>query len=296
MKRVTLTVTACVLAVIALLSVGVQAQDTNTQKRTFMTFSNTVEMPGVTLPAGTYLFRLADTDSRNVVQVLSQDEKDVLGQWLFVQSERPQASDETVVMFKEAREGSTPAVQSWYYPGERIGREFIYPKDQGTKIAARTGNAVMTEDGRVSPDAAQTASADAQAGAPAPSASASASADQANASAQATGAAADNSADNSNAGLVAGNSIPAPAADQNAQSQSAAVGTSGAAASGAVGTSGAEAQADRAVSNDAAAPVREGQTARAELPRTASPLPLSGLVGLLALFGALGTRSLAARR
>jgi hypothetical protein len=260
MKRVTLTVTACLLAVIALLGVSVKAQDTNTQKRTFMTFSNTVEMPGVTLPAGTYLFRIADTESRNVVQVLSQDEKQVLGQWLFVQAERPEVSSDTVVMFKEAREGSTPAVQFWYYPGERSGREFIYSKDQAAKIAARTGVAVLSDDGRITAEQAQASAADAapateQAAAP---------------------------VSNDNAGLVAGNTIPAPEPTPQA-----------------VGTAGADTPqvTDRAaVEPQPQAPVREAQTARAELPRTASPLPLSGLIGLLALFGALGTRSLAAAR
>jgi hypothetical protein len=262
MKRVTLTVTACVLAVIALLGVSVAAQDANTQKRTFMTFSNTVEMPGVTLPAGTYTFRIADNASRNVVQVLSRDEKEVLGQWLFVPADRPEASSDTVVMFKEAREGSTPAVQFWYYPGERTGREFIYSKDQAAKIAARTGAGVLTEEGRITSEQAQ-ASADAarvadQAGAP---------------------------ATDSNAGLVAGNAIPSPEPAPAPQPE--AIGTSGA---------GAPQATDRAVVNDTQAPVRETQTARAELPRTASSLPLSGLIGLLALFGALGTRSLAVSR
>ncbi len=50
-------------------------------------------------------------------------------------------------MFKETREGATPAVQFWYFPGEKIGKEFIYPKDQAERIAARTGTQVRTEEG-----------------------------------------------------------------------------------------------------------------------------------------------------
>ena len=55
-------------------------------------------------------------------------------------------------MFKETREGTTPAVQYWYFPGERIGKEFLYPKDQAQRIAARTGVDVRTEDGVVEGD------------------------------------------------------------------------------------------------------------------------------------------------
>jgi hypothetical protein len=44
--------------------------------RTFFTFSAPVTLPGVTLPAGTYLFRLADpTTGRTVINVLSADGK-----------------------------------------------------------------------------------------------------------------------------------------------------------------------------------------------------------------------------
>src|SRR3954470_5441939 len=156
MKRVTVIATAMVLAVLVGTSARLAAQNTVPSERTFMTFSNTVEMPGVTLPAGTYVFRLADIPTRNVVQVLSKDEKDILGQWTFVQSQRPKATEDTVVMFKEAPEGQTAAVQYWYYPGETIGKEFIYPKDQAQKIANRTGVSVLTENGRVSSSVAST--------------------------------------------------------------------------------------------------------------------------------------------
>ena len=71
----------------------------------------------------------------------------MIGHWTFVQAERPRVTEDTVVMFKETREGATPAVQFWYFPGEKIGKEFIYPKDQAERIAARTGTQVRTEEG-----------------------------------------------------------------------------------------------------------------------------------------------------
>ena len=151
MKRVPrLTAVAFLFAIAAVLATHVQAQQTNTTERTFLTFSAPVEMPGVVLEPGTYEFRLANTQtSRNVVQVLKKDQSEVIGQWNFVQSSRPRVSDETVVMFRESKEGTTPAVQYWYYPGEKIGKEFIYPKDQAERIAARTGQTVKSDDGDV---------------------------------------------------------------------------------------------------------------------------------------------------
>jgi hypothetical protein len=267
MKRVTLIATAIVLAVLVGMSVRVAAQNTVPSERTIMTFSNTVEMPGVTLPAGTYVFRLADTPTRNVVQVLSGDEKDILGQWTFVQAERARVSEDTVVMFREAPEGTMPAVQYWYYPGERIGKEFIYPKDQAQKIANRIGGEVLSDDGRIAATASSTDSqgqrtewqretnVDTQANA----ADADSTLRDAPAPAQPTAA----------AGSLAGNRGPTQPVERDDRP---------------VGTSGVvQAQP-------------ESTEARAELPRTASPAPLAGFIGLFALAGAIGARRFAAIR
>ena len=148
MARVTIFVSALVIALVAVLS-GPTAAQTDTRDRTFLTFSGAVEMPGVTLPAGTYVFKLADTPSRNVVEVWDREEKKMIGHWLFVQADRPDVSQETVIMFKETAAGQTPAVHFWYYPGERIGKEFVYPKAQALKIAARTDERVLSTEGEV---------------------------------------------------------------------------------------------------------------------------------------------------
>jgi hypothetical protein len=275
MKRVKMIATALALAVLAVLANGVAAQETNTSERTFLTFSGPVEMPGVNLQPGTYVFKLADTQSRNVVQVWDRDEKNMVGQWLFVQAERPEVTGDNVVMFKETREGTTPAVQFWYFPGEKIGKEFIYPKDQAQRIAARTGLDVRTEDGVIEGDGIagiQTETA----------VTADTTLQNAPAAAQPT----------ASAGSLAGNrglevekvetqaAAPAPVdVDVNAG-----VADNRAAAS-------ADVSADRSVGTSGAA---EGQIARnesaAELPRTASPLALSALLGLLSLAGAAGLR------
>jgi len=148
MARVTLIVTALVIALVAVFA-GTTAAQTDTRDRTFLTFSGAVEMPGVTLPAGTYVFKLADTPSRNVVEVWDREEKHMVGHWLFVQAERPDVSQDTVVMFKETAAGQTPAVHFWYYPGEKIGKEFVYPKRQAVSIAARTNERVLSTEGEV---------------------------------------------------------------------------------------------------------------------------------------------------
>ena len=282
MKRVNLIVAAAILAVIGVLAGGVAAQETNVSERTFLTFSAAVEMPGLTLQPGTYVFKLADTPTRNVVQVWDNDEKNMLGHWLFVQAERPEVSDETVIMSRETREGTTPAVRYWYFPGERIGKEFIYPKDQAERIAARTGLDVRTEDGVV--EGAGVAGIQAEASA------------QADTTLQNAPAAAQPSA---SAGSLAGNrGVEAQAsADVDVDAAPAPQASAGVQAEAAVETP-AENQVAADVNADAGRAVgtsgqAESQVARAdELPRTASPLALTGLLGLLSLFGAAGIRAI----
>lgn len=64
---------ACAVAVfVCLVAAPVSAQPLD--KRTLFTFNGAVTLPGVTLPAGRYLFRLADPNSSSkVVQVLNAD-------------------------------------------------------------------------------------------------------------------------------------------------------------------------------------------------------------------------------
>ena len=151
MIRVKLIATALALTILVALGGTATAQTFNTQERTFMTFNQPVELPGLVLQPGTYIFQLADTGSRNVVEVWSRR----LGHWTFVQEDRREMVRDTLVMFKETRAGATPAVQYWFFPGEAVGKEFLYPKDQAERIAARTGAEVRTPAGKVRAAASQ---------------------------------------------------------------------------------------------------------------------------------------------
>jgi len=277
------------------MSARVAAQNPVPSERTFLTFSNSVEMPGVTLPAGTYVFRLADSPTRNVVQVLTKDEKDIVGQWTFVQAQRPKATEDTVVMFKEMPEGMTPAVQYWYYPGETIGKEFIYPKDQAQRIANRTGVEVLSEEGRVASTVTSTDSKgnvvnwerdNGNAAAAAPQASSASEASLRNAPAPAQPTAA--------AGSTTGNRGAQAQADN---SQDSAVISANASQSPAVAERPSPVN-DRPVGTSGVAEPQAGNTQprASALPQTASPAPMVGLIGLLALAAAFGTRRLAAMR
>jgi len=114
-------------------------------KRTVFTFSTPVSMPGIKLPAGQYLFRLANPDSgRNVVQVLSADGTKPYGMFFSIRAERFEPASAPEVRLMETAAGLPPAIRTWWYPGERAGYEFVYPKDQARRLAQRASEPVLT--------------------------------------------------------------------------------------------------------------------------------------------------------
>jgi hypothetical protein len=113
-------------------------------KRTVVTFSAPVELPGVALPAGTYVFKLLDSVSnRNIVQVFNADETRCLATILAIPNYRLEPKGETVIHFEERPSNMPEALRAWFYPGDNFGQEFVYPKKQGTELAATTNVPVL---------------------------------------------------------------------------------------------------------------------------------------------------------
>jgi hypothetical protein len=97
------------------------------------------------LPAGSYVFKLADIPgNRHVVQVFDKDEKKIFTTMLAIPNERLEPSDDPVVLFSERASGSPQAIKVWFYPGNRVGNEFVYPKTQAMRIAKETHQSVLS--------------------------------------------------------------------------------------------------------------------------------------------------------
>jgi hypothetical protein len=120
-------------------------------RSTYVTFSGPVSIPGKTLPAGTYTFKLADSPSdRHIVQVYDKDQTQVFATLLAVPAERAEASGDPVITFGETPSNTPPAVRYWYYAGEKSGTEFVYPKSQARMIARASGQPVLAMETDVS--------------------------------------------------------------------------------------------------------------------------------------------------
>src|SRR5947207_1681949 len=83
-------------------------------KKTTVTFSAPVEIPGVNaqvLPAGTYVFKLLDSQSdRHIVQIFNKEETHVFSTILAIPNYRLKATNKTVMTFAEKTAGDLPLV------------------------------------------------------------------------------------------------------------------------------------------------------------------------------------------
>ena len=96
-------------------------------KKTIVTFNDSVEIPGQVLPAGTYVFKLADSlSNRNIVQVWNADEDQILATILTTPAQRLEPQGEQVFELEERPGDSPMALKYWFYPGDTIGQEFAY--------------------------------------------------------------------------------------------------------------------------------------------------------------------------
>jgi len=131
------------LALTAFLAPGAHADDWN--KRTYLTFSGPVQIPGATLPAGTYTFEIANPDTtRHVIRVSEKDSGKHIGLFMTIPNDRLDPPDDNLVMFSERAAGAPQAIQVWFYPGDRIGEEFVYPRNQAVAIAKANKKGVLS--------------------------------------------------------------------------------------------------------------------------------------------------------
>ena len=132
------------LAVLTL-GIGSAVQAQPADYKTYFTFSGPVTLPGVTLPAGKYIFRLADPNSsRKIIAIQSEDGKKQFAMLHTIPNQAPKAPNDAEIRFMETSSNVPPPVKTWWYPGKAIGYEFIYPRAQAMQLAKVTNEPVLT--------------------------------------------------------------------------------------------------------------------------------------------------------
>jgi hypothetical protein len=268
---------ACAVTVfVCLMAAPVSAQPLD--KRTLFTFSGPVALPGVTLPAGQYLFRLADPNSSSkVVQVLNADGTKPYGLFFTIAAERLEPASSPEVRFMETASGMPAAIRTWWYPGERRGYEFIFPREQARRLATGASQPVLTTDAQTTTTEQTNTAELSRVGSSGQDTDVSASA--APTPAAPTGTTQEGTIASSSLS-IATPSIPAvgsaPVATSTASAQTSASGT--------------------ASTQTTSAQTGSARTARTALPRTASQLPLVAMVGTVALLSAASLQYWRTRR
>jgi hypothetical protein len=96
------------------------------------------------LPAGTYVFRILDSQSdRHIVQIFNQDETHLYTTILAIPNYRLKPTSKTVITFSERPAGQPEALKAWFYPGHEWGEEFVYAKSRAIELAKETNQPVL---------------------------------------------------------------------------------------------------------------------------------------------------------
>ena len=115
---------------------GIPSYADESNQATTMTFSAPVELPGHVLPAGTYLFKLADSDSdRNVVEIFNSDGTKLYATLPTNPTERLEPDGDPTITLAEQGTDTPEAILKWFYPGALTGHEFMYPRHEERQLA-----------------------------------------------------------------------------------------------------------------------------------------------------------------
>ena len=124
------------LAIAYCLFFGVIANADESDEATTLSFSAPVEIPGEVLPAGTYLFKVADNGSDpNVVEIFNSEGTKLYRVVQTVPTERPKPTDDTAMTLAEQRSGKPDILLKWFYPGRVTGNEFLYSGSKAKALA-----------------------------------------------------------------------------------------------------------------------------------------------------------------
>jgi hypothetical protein len=100
-----------------------------------ISFNQAIEIPGQVLPAGTYLFKLADPNDLDLVRIFNSEGTRLYATLETVAAERREPAGRTVVILAEQPDGRPETLLQWFYPGSTSGHELVYPQQEEQQLA-----------------------------------------------------------------------------------------------------------------------------------------------------------------
>ena len=96
-------------------------------RKTIVTVNQPVQVPGKVLSAGTYVFKLLDSNDLTLVAIFNEDESYLVTTVQGIPDVRTETPDKTILQLEERPSGQPQALKAWFYPGDNFGVEFVYP-------------------------------------------------------------------------------------------------------------------------------------------------------------------------
>lgn len=111
------------------------------ERKTTVEFKTATRLPGITLQPGSYVFKLGEPKGQQkFVEVWSNDGKTRIATLLTVDYPTAATTNTTTVLYPNA---ATPTMRAWYFPGEPVGRAFVYTEDEARTLYGATSTPVL---------------------------------------------------------------------------------------------------------------------------------------------------------
>jgi hypothetical protein len=96
-------------------------------KKTIVTINEPIQVPGKVLPAGTYVFKLINSNDRTLLAIYNADDTRLVTMVQGIPDSRLQAPDKAIIQLEQQSSEQPEALKAWFYPGDNAGVEFVYP-------------------------------------------------------------------------------------------------------------------------------------------------------------------------
>jgi hypothetical protein len=117
---------------------------TEWNKKSTLASKSALEFPGLVLDPGTYVVRQKEsTETRAIIEICNQDETQILGLAEAVPDHELRPDDNLEFTFFNAPEGKPEPVRTWFFSGDMVGWQFVYPKARAREIAKAADTHVM---------------------------------------------------------------------------------------------------------------------------------------------------------
>jgi hypothetical protein len=138
MKQYFSTLSILAVSMMGMFAPSVKADEWN--RLTNITINQAIEVEGHVLPAGSYVLKLVNGVDRHVVQIFNAQENQLVATVFAIPAERLVPPDKSEFNFYASGSGETPALHTWFYPGETSGFEFRDVRRGSALKAARSNS------------------------------------------------------------------------------------------------------------------------------------------------------------